>query len=146
MENKRYNPLIDKFYCILATVTLLLVTPPVLICGIFAPTTLFITVPIFLFAAYFLITPLVGYVEMRESTVFIRYGFIMTKEIPYVKVRSVEKDRTAISPSLVSLKNALEHVNIKYNTFDITTVSVKDNDGFIAELKERCAIAHKGES
>jgi hypothetical protein len=39
---------------------------------------------------------------------------------------------------MVSLKNAIEHVNIKYNSFDVTTVSVVDNDGFIEELKERC--------
>lgn len=141
MESKRYKPLIDKFFCILFTVTLVLVTTPMVVCGVFAPTTLFITVPIFLFSAYFFVSPLTGYVELGESTVYIRYGIIMTKEIPYSKIRSVEKDRTAISPSLVSLKNALEHVNIKYNTFDITTVSVKDNDGFIEELEKRRANA-----
>ena len=145
MESKRYNPLIDKFYYVFATITFAIVASPVLICGIVAPTTLFITIPILLFSLYFLITPLTGFVELRESTLYIRYGFIMTKEIAYTKIRSIEKDRTAISPSLVSLKNALEHVNIKFNTFDITTVSVKDNDSFIEELKKRCAIAHKSE-
>jgi hypothetical protein len=62
----------------------------------------------------------------------------MTKEIEYNRIRSVEKDRTAISPSLISLKSSLEHVNIKFNTFDITTVSVKDNDDLIKEITERC--------
>jgi hypothetical protein len=38
---------------------------------------------------------------------------------------------------MASLKNALEHVNIKYNTFDIVSVSVVDNDGFIEELNTR---------
>jgi hypothetical protein len=38
---------------------------------------------------------------------------------------------------MLSLKNALEHVNIKYNNFDIVSVSVVDNDGFIEELNTR---------
>ena len=38
---------------------------------------------------------------------------------------------------MMALKNAIEHVNIKYNTFDVTTVSVADNDGFIEELDRR---------
>ncbi len=38
---------------------------------------------------------------------------------------------------MLSLKNSIEHVNIKYNTFDIMTVSVADNDGFIKELTTR---------
>ena len=138
MENKRYKPLVDKFFYILASVTLILVASPMIICGILAPTTLFITTPICLFSLYFFISPLTGYVEVRESSIYIRYGFIMTKEIEYNRIRSVEKDRTAISPSLISLKSSLEHVNIKFNTFDITTVSVKDNDDLIKEITERC--------
>ena len=141
MANKRYKPLVDKFFCILASITLVLVSSPMIICGILAPTTLFITTPILLFSAYFFISPLFGYVELRESSVFIRYGFIMTKEIPYSRIRSIEKDRTPISPSLVSLKNSLDHVNIKFNTFDITTVSVKDNDTLIKEITERRRIS-----
>ena len=35
----------------------------------------------------------------------------------------------------MSLKNALDHINIKYNKFDITTVSVVDNDDLIRKIE-----------
>ena len=38
---------------------------------------------------------------------------------------------------MLSLKSAMEHVEIRYNSFDVTVVSVKDNDALIAELDER---------
>ncbi len=38
---------------------------------------------------------------------------------------------------MLSLKNALEQVTIKYNKFDSVVVSVKDNDTFISELERR---------
>ena len=38
----------------------------------------------------------------------------------------------------MSLKNAMEHVNIRYNAFDVTTVSVKENDELMRELESRC--------
>ena len=38
---------------------------------------------------------------------------------------------------MLALKNSIEHVDIKYNSFDVTCVSVKDNDAFIKELEER---------
>ena len=138
METKRYKPMLDKLFYILSAVTLLIVATPTVVCGILAPTTLFIMIPICLFTAYFFVTTLFGYVELRESTVYIRYGFIMKREIPYSKIRKVEKERSLISPSINSIKNSIEHVNIKYNTFDITTVSVKGNDELIRELNERC--------
>ena len=37
----------------------------------------------------------------------------------------------------MSMKNSLEHVNIRYNSFDVTSVSVKDNEAFMKELDER---------
>ena len=137
MQPKRYKPFIDRFFCILASITFVIVSLPIILCAIPAPSTLFITVPIFLFAAYFLVSPLFGYVELRESTVFIKYGFFMSKEIPYANIRAVERERKLISPSIMSLKHSVEHVNVKFNRFDITTVSVKDNDDFLRELDLR---------
>jgi hypothetical protein len=61
----------------------------------------------------------------------------MTREIPYSKIRGFVKERKFYSESMTSLKNALEHVNIKYNSFDVVTVSVTDNDDFIGELNLR---------
>ena len=138
MESKRYKPMLDRMFYILTSITFLIVATPTVVCGILAPSTLFIMIPICLFTAYFFVTTLFGYVELREDTVYIRYGFIMKREIPYSKIRKVEKEKRVISPSVMSIKNSLEHVNIKYNTFDITTVSVKGNDELIRELNERC--------
>lgn len=138
MENKRYKPKVDKLFYFIMIPTMIIVLSPVIICGILAPTTLFITVPVLLLTTYFLITTLFGYAELRESSLYIKYGFIMSKEIPYDKIRGIEKERSVISTSILSIKNALDHVNIKYNKFDVTTISLDDNDGFIRELNERC--------
>ena len=138
MDNKKYKPKVDKLFYLVMIPTMIIVLAPVIICGILVPTTLFITVPILLFTTYFLITTLFGYVELQESSLFIKYGFIMSKEIPYDKIRGVEKERSIISTSTLSIKNALDHVNIKYNKFDVTTVSLDDNDDFIIELNKRC--------
>ena len=90
-----------------------------------------------LFVAYFLVSPCFGYVELRETAVFIKFGFFLKKEIPYEKIRGTEKKHTAIADSMLSLKNALDHVEIKYNAYDTTTVSVDGNDEFIEELQKR---------
>ena len=96
-----------------------------------------------LFVAYFLISPCFGYVELRETAVFIKFGFFLKKEIPYEKIRATEKKHTAIADSMLSLKNALDHVNIKYGSFDVTSVSVLDEDTMISELHARCGIPTK---
>ena len=44
---------------------------------------------------------------------------------------------------MLSLKNSYDHINIKYNFYDVTTVSLKDEDAFIAELSKRIDIAKK---
>ena len=138
MDNKKYKPKVDKLFYLVMIPTMIIVLAPVIICGILVPTALFITVPILLFTTYFLITTLFGYAELRESSLYIKYGFIMSKEIPYDKIRGVEKERSIISTSTLSIKNALDHVNIKYNKFDVTTVSIDDDDDFINELNKRC--------
>ena len=62
---------------------------------------------------------------------------ILNKEIPYDKIKEIKKERSFITYSPLSLKNALEHVNIKYNKYDLVTVSVKNNDVFIKELTKK---------
>ena len=39
----------------------------------------------------------------------------------------------------MSLKLSYEHINIKYNKFDVTTVSVRDNYRLVELLEERAA-------
>ncbi len=136
MENKRFKPLIDRLYFMIFIPTALLLIA-VTAASAFSPPALIITGAVDLFVLYFLISPLFGYVELRESSLFIKYGFLLKKEIPYAKIRGAVKGRKFYSESMMSLKNSFEHVNVKYNTFDVTTVSVVKNDAFISELEKR---------
>ena len=136
MENKIYKPKIDKLFWLIwipTSVFMILMT----IFAFFEQAALFIMIPTDIFTFYFLLTSLFGYAELRDDVLFIRFGLIMTREIPYSKIRGLVKERKFHSESMMSLKNALEHVNIKYNSFDVVTVSVKDNDEFIKDINLR---------
>ena len=103
----------------------------------YEPVVLFVAIPIDVFTFYFLITSLFGYVELREDSVFIKFGFIMKREIPYKNIRGITKERKMYADSMVALKNSLDHVNIKYNRFDMISVSVVGNDELISEIELR---------
>ncbi len=133
----RFKPLIDKLYWIVFLPTAsLMVGFTVLICLTPVPFAIFTVAMADLLVLYFFISPLFGYVEAREDKVLIKYGLILRKEIPYSKIRSAARGRGIVSDSMLSLKNAMEHVVIKYNRFDVTVVSVKDNDGLLRALTE----------
>jgi hypothetical protein len=100
---------------------------------------LLIVIPVDLITVYFLITSLFGYVELRETGVFIKFGFFMKREIPYSKIRGLTKEKRIYSDSMMSLKHSKDHVNIKYGKFDIVSVSVKDSDELIKEINKRRA-------
>ena len=136
MEKKRYLPLIDKLFFIVSIPTLILVGAGVAI-SVYSIPALMIMCAIALFVLYVLISPLFGYVELGESSLVIKYGFFLKKEIPYTSIRDITRERKFYSDSMLSLKYSLDHVNIKYNKFDVTSVSVKSNDEFIAELEKR---------
>ena len=135
--NKKFLPLYDKLYWIITVPTVVLMLALTVV-GTFNLTTLLLFIAMDIFVGYFLVSPLFAYVELREESVFIKYGLFLKKEIPYDRIRATEKVRRWYSDSMMSLKNSLEHVNIKYNAFDVTSVSVNDNDEFIALLTERC--------
>lgn len=138
MNIQRYKPLVDKLFWIISVPTaVLLIGATLVVCFVPAPLALFITIVTDLIVIYFIITPLFGYVELREDSVYIKYGLFLNKEIPYRKIRKIEKERKFYSDSMLSLKNAFDHINIKYNTFDITSVSVVNNDIFIENLNKR---------
>ena len=141
MDSKKYRPKIDKLFWSLFIPTNVFCIALLIIPSILEPQVLFITLPIFLFTNYFFITTLFGYVELRDNELFIKYGFFLKKNIPYGKIRSLEKQRRFYSHSILSLKNAFDHVDIKYNFYDVTTVSVKNQEEFITELQERIRIA-----
>ena len=136
MENKRFKPLFDKLFFIIWIPTSILMIA-VTVVSAFVPVALLIMIPVDLFTFYFLVSSIFGYVELREQPLFIKFGFILKREIPYSKIRGTVKERRAYSESMLSLKNALEHVNIKYNRYDVVTVSVEGNDEFIKELNMR---------
>ena len=135
MENRKFKPMTDRLYLSIIIVTSAVMIP-LTVLSFNNLAALIITVAVDLFVLYFLVSPLFGYVELREETVFIKFGLIMEREIPYKNIRGLEKERKFYSDSMLSLKNAFEHINIKYDTFDVVTVSVKDNDEFIREIEE----------
>jgi membrane protein YdbS with pleckstrin-like domain len=136
MKVKRYKPLIDKYFWIIwiPLSILLLITTIISFSEIVALIIMIITD---IFTYYFMISSLVSYVELRKDTLYIKYGFILKREIPYNKIRGIEKERRVITYSMLSIKNALEHINIKYNKYDMTTISVVGNDELIEELNKR---------
>lgn len=134
MEHKRFKPMIDKlYYLIWIPTSVLMIAMTVFAC--FEPVVLFVAIPVDVFTFYFLITSLFGYVELREDSVFIKFGFIMKREIPYKNIRGITKERKMYADSMVALKNSLDHVNIKYNRFDMISVSVVGNDELISEIE-----------
>jgi hypothetical protein len=139
MKYPKFKPLFDKTYCgIWISVCLLMAVCT--LASVWEPTVLFIFVPTDLFVLYFLVSPLLGYVELREEAVFIRFGWILKREIPYQAIRGITKERKFYSDSMLALKTALEHVNIKYNTFDVISVSVVESDAFVQALEERISL------
>ena len=136
MKN-RYYPSVDKLFYWIAIPTNILFVAALIPMIMLAPEGLTIMIPAIVFTDYFLISPLFGYVELRDDELFIKYGFFLRKEIPYEKIREVTKERKVVAYSTLSLKNALEHINIKYNKFDMVTVSVNENDDLIKQLNER---------
>lgn len=125
----------DKLFYIISVPTLLLIAAVTVLLAFSETAMLFVMIPIDLFVIYFLISPLFGYVELGESSVLIRYGFFMKREIAYDKIRGVSPQRKFYADSMLSLKNSFDHINIKYNTFDITSVSVVGNAELMAELE-----------
>ena len=136
MESIRFKPKVDGFYLWIIIPTFLFLLALTAI-SLFEPTALFVMIPTDLFTLYFFISPFFGYVELRESTVLVKVGFFIKREFPYRKIRGTVKERRFISESMLSLKCSMEHVNIKYNTFDVITVSVQDNDELISKIEER---------
>ena len=132
----KFKPLVDKLFWIISIPTVFLTTVALII-SIVDTVALIITASVEIIILYFLLSPLFGYVELREECIFIKYGLFLSKEIPYSSVRTVKKARRWYSYSMMSLKNAIEHVEIWFNRFDTTDVSVVNNDLLIEEINNR---------
>ena len=136
MERKRFLPAVDKYYWFIVVVTLVLLAAATVIAS-YALVALLILIATDILTVYFLFSPFFGYVELRESTVCIKFGCFSHREIEYRHIRALEIERKFYSESMTSLKCAYEHVNIKFNSFDVLTVSVRDNAALVAELEAR---------
>ena len=139
MENKRYKPLIGKMFWVIWIPTLIFLAVVTIMSAAYI-SALLIMLATDIFTVYFLVSSLVGYVELREESVFVKLGFFTTREIPYNKIRDVSKEHKLYADSMVSLKNSLDHVNIKYNRFDVLSVSVTDNDELIDMIKQKISV------
>lgn len=136
MQNKRFRPLLDKLFWITWVPTALIMLAVTLL-SLYHIVALLLTLLVDVFVFYFLVSPLFGYVELRESSVFIKFGFFLKREIHYEKIRGVTRERKFYADSILSLKNALTHINIKYNSFDMVSVSVVGNDELKNEIESR---------
>ena len=136
MGTKRFKPHIDKLFWIIFIPTSILLIALTAVSA-FEPMALILTLLVDIFTLYFLSSPLFGYVELREETLFVKLGFLMKREIPYSRIRGVSRERKFYSDSMLSLKNSFEHINIKYNTFDLLTVSVVGNEELCEEIEMR---------
>ncbi len=137
MNTKRYKPYFDKLFLIISLPISVLLIGVTLLSALTNLSSLFFIAPVGIFVLFLLISPLFGYAELRENTLFIKFGLILRKEIPYDKIRDAEIKRSFYSESMLSLKNSFEHIDIKYNRFDVTSVSVITNEEFLSELAKR---------
>ncbi|MGM9969290.1 MAG: PH domain-containing protein [Anaeroplasma sp.] len=139
---KRYKPKIDKLFYILLiivnTLLLAILLIPILVFNSFEG--LPFTIIVVLFVDYLLLSSIFGYVEIKENLICIKYGLILKKEIPFNKIKKLEIKRKWYSDSLLALKNSIEHVDITFNSYDKTCVSVKDNYAFVEEVKKKLAL------
>ena len=92
MQNKIYKPKLDWLFHVIWIPTVILLIAGTILSFASLPA-LLIMLATDIFTLYFLVSPLVGYVELRENTVFIRYGFILTREIDYLHIRDMKKER-----------------------------------------------------
>ena len=137
--SKIYKPKIDKLYYMIFIPTLLLVIASCVL-SLAAPIALIITLSIAITVILLMISPLLGYAELREDTLFIRYGFYIKREIPYSKIRAIKTERKWYSESMISLKYAMDHLIIKYNSFENTTISLENEAEFIDELLSKSSL------
>ena len=137
MQTKRYRPKIDILFWMITAVANVILLAMLIVGFVFDRVVLFVTVPTLLFVNYFIVSPLFGYVELGDDAMFIKFGLLLKRRVPYSQIRTLTIDRRWYSESMLSIKNSIEHVNVRYNRFDVVTVSVRDNEAFVEAVKER---------
>ena len=137
---KRYRPLVDKLFWITTIIAVsLLLGVTIAVCLYPDGLAVAIVLAVDLLTLYIILSPLFGYVELGEKSLLIKFGLVLKREIPYDRIHGLKKERRTYSESIVSLKNAMEHIDIKYGSYQVVTVSVVDNDELMEEIKSRIA-------
>ena len=78
MEIKRYKPLIDKYFWIIwITLFIILIIPTIL--SLTELVAFLIMIGVFVFTFYFMVSSFFSYVELRDKSLFIKFGFIIKK-------------------------------------------------------------------
>ena len=88
MEYIKFKPMYDKFFFWIWIPTFLLMSVCTALAAM-APVALVIMILCDLFCIYFFVSPLFGYVELRRDTMFIKFGFFLTREIPYSQIHKL---------------------------------------------------------
>lgn len=135
----KFRPRVDAQYLWIAIPTeLFLVVMTVMTLVHFTLFGLTIMLAALAFSSFFILSPIFfGYAELRENELFVDFGIFIKRSIPYSKIRKIEKKRSFYSESMLSLKCARDHVNVKYNRFDVISLSLKDEDLFLEELNKK---------
>ena len=137
---KRYRPLVDKLFWITTIIAVsLLLGVTIAVCLYPDGLAVAIVLAVDLLTLYIILSPLFGYVELGEKSLVIKFGLVLKREIPYEKIHGLKKERRTYSESILSLKNAMEHIDIKYGSYQVVTVSVVNNDELMEEIKSRIA-------
>lgn len=134
----KFKPKIDSYYLWILIFTELALLAALVLCLVeFTLGGFLIMLFTFIFTSFFMISPFFGYAELRDGELYIKFGFFLKKAIPYSKIRAVEKKRRWYSESMVSLKTAMNHIDVKYNRFDVVSLSIKDEERFVEELNKK---------
>ena len=134
---KKYFPLVDSLFYVYTAVFTVIVLAVGAAFAFLASEVLVWYAPLCLLLFVPVLSPLFGYAELREECLFIRFGLLIKREIPYPVIRKTAKENKIYSDAMLSLKTAKEHVNISYNSFDLISISVKNSEDFLRELDKK---------
>ena len=137
----KFRPRVDKYYLWIAIPTeIFLIVMTVMTLVHFTLFGLVVMLLALALSSFFILSPIFfGYAELRDDELFVDFGVFIKRSIPYSKIRAIEKKRRFYSESMLSLKCAIDHVDIKYNRFDTISLSLCNEDKFIAELNKKTA-------
>ena len=135
----KFRPRVDKYYLWIAIPTeIFLIVMTVMTLVHFTLFGLIVMLLALALSSFFILSPIFfGYAELRDDELFVDFGVFIKRSITYSRIRAIEKKRRFYSESMLSLKCAIDHVDIKYNHFDVLSLSLKDEEVFIEELNKK---------